>query len=104
MNTLLSTTISLIIGSVIVVGGVTANTDDILAEATSAVNRLNVHQIATALELYYSDHTSYPMVEGGEAMIETLYDERYIMNKPLDPSVFEYQPASDGQDYTFSLK
>lgn len=104
MNTLLSTTLSLIIGSVIMVGGVAANADDIIAEATSAVNRLNVHQIATALELYYSDHMSYPMVEGGDAVIEKLHAEGYIMNKPLDPNAFHYEPAADGQNYTFSLK
>lgn len=103
MNTLLQTTLALLIGSVITVNGITANVDDITASAKSAVNGANVHQIATVLELYYSDHNAYPAVNGGEELVNLLEQDGYIMNRPLDASVFAYEVKDSGQNYSLKL-
>lgn len=102
-TTLFQTVISLIIGTVITVNGVAIHADDILNQAKSAVNGANVHQLATVMEIYYSDHDSYPNVSGGEALIDILEQDGYIQNRPLDPNVFKYEPKANGQDYTLAL-
>ena len=102
-TTLLQTVISLILGTVITVNGIAIHADDILNQAKSAVNGANVHQLATVMEIYYSDHNSYPKVSGGEALIETLESEVYIQNRPLDPNVFKYESEKNGQDYLLKL-
>ena len=86
------------------VNGVLLKADDIIASATSAANTANVHQFATVLELYYSDHNSYPQVTGGPAMIDELYDEGYLRSKPLDSTVFEYSSKEGGQDYSLTVQ
>lgn len=96
--------ISVVIGTSIVVGGITAKANDILASAKSSVNSANVYQLSTALELYYLDHNSYPAVKGGDALVSILQSEKYIKNRPLDPSVFNYQAEKNGQDYSLGLK
>jgi len=103
MNTILSTTLALLIGTIITVNGIAVAADDIINEAKSAVNGANLHQLATVLELYYSDYGYYPNVSGGEALINKLSEEGYILNQPFDSSVFQYQPTADGQDYSLSL-
>lgn len=105
MNTsLLQTAISLIIGTVIMVNGIAVNTDDILNQAKSAVNGANVHQLATALEIYYLDHEAYPNVSGGQALVDTLEQEGYIQNRPLDANVFAYAVKDGGENYSLALK
>mgnify|MGYP001576297940 CR=1 FL=1 len=96
--------IASLIGGTIMVNGVLLKADDIIASATSAANTANVHQFATVLELYYSDHNSYPQVTGGPAMIDELYDEGYLRSKPLDSTVFEYSSKEGGQDYSLSVQ
>lgn len=93
-----------LIGGTIMVNGVLLKADDIIASATSAANTANVHQFATVLELYYSDHNSYPQVTGGPAMIDELYDEGYLRSKPLDSTVFEYSAKAGGQDYSLTVQ
>ncbi len=100
---LLSTIVATILGSVFLVNGVLVHASDVIGEAKASVNGANVHQLATVMELYYSDHDTYPTVSGGEALIETLQSEGYIRNRPLDPSVFVYKPKSNGQDYSLTL-
>jgi len=95
--------ISAILGSVLLINSVLVHTDDIINQAKASVNGANVHQLATVMELYYSDHNTYPNVSGGQALIETLDKEGYIRNRPLDPNVFKYEPKSDGQDYSLTL-
>lgn len=102
-TTLLQTVISLILGTVITVNGIAIHADDILNQAKSAVNGANTHQLATVMEIYYSDHNSYPNVSGGEALIDTLESEGYIQNRPIDPKVFMYEPKANGQDYSLTL-
>lgn len=93
--------ITSLIGGTIMVNGVLLKAEDIIASAESAANAANVHQIDTALELYYSDHNNYPQVADASAMIDELYDEGYIRSKPLDSTVFEYSAKAGGQDYSF---
>lgn len=100
---LLSSIISVILGSVLMVNGVLVHTDDIIAQAKASVNGANVHQLATVLELYYSDHDTYPKVSGGKALVDTLETEGYLRSRPLDADVFKYEPKADGQDYSLSL-
>jgi type II secretory pathway pseudopilin PulG len=90
--------------STIIIGGVAFKANDIIASATDATNSVNIQQLKTALELYYSDHDSYPPVADGTQLIEILWKENYIQNKPLNPSVFIYQRSADGQNYILSLK
>lgn len=105
MNTsLLQTAISLIIGSVITVNGIAIHADDILNQAKSAVNGANVHQLATALEVYYMNHNTYPQVSGGQALVDTLESEGYINNKPLDANVFTYEIKNGGEEYSLKLQ
>lgn len=103
MNTMLSTTLALLIGTIITVNGIAVAADDLINEAKTVANKANIHQLATAIELYYSDHQTYPQVNGSEALIEKLTTEGYIMNQPLDSSVFNYQISDDGQNYSLSL-
>ena len=103
MTQLLSTIIASVLGSVLLVNGVMLKTDDIIDQAKASVNGANVHQLATVMEIYYMDHDSYPNVSGGEALIDTLESEGYIKSRPLDPSVFQYELKSGGEDYSLTL-
>jgi len=82
----------------------TLEVDDILANALSVANSANVHQFATALELYYSDYNHYPLTQSGSEMISLLYNENYIKSLPPDKSAFDYQSIANGQDYELRLK
>lgn len=104
MNIPLQVILSVLLGAVVVVNGVAVNVDDLLNEAKTTVNQANVHQIATVLELYYMDNDEYPAVSGGEELFNLLENEGYIMNRPLDPSVFAYEPKLSGENYTLKLK
>jgi len=103
MNKLLQTTISLLISSIVMINGISVRTDDIVAKTNAAVNNANLHQIATALELYYSNHDYYPKTQSGEELVILLVKEGYIMNQPSDVSTFEYVAVSNGQDYRLAL-
>lgn len=100
--------ITTLIGSVVVINGPALHSEDIMRSAQSAVNGANIHQLATALEVYYSDHDTYPLVPAGRiadgaSMIDALYDAGYIRNKPNNPGAFRYEPKSNGQDYLLSV-
>ena len=103
MTPLLSSIISLILGSILVINGTLVRTDDVINQAKASVNGANIHQLATVIELYYSNHESYPNVSGGVALIETLESEGYIRNRPLDPKVFLYESKNNGQDFLLKL-
>jgi hypothetical protein len=103
MNTMLQTTISLLLGAIIMVGGVAVNADKIIGDAKSAVNGANLHQLATVLEIYYLDNNQYPKAESGEELVNILADGGYIKNRPLEASVFDYKTKSNGQDYSLNL-
>lgn len=95
--------ITSLIGSTILVNGNILKAEDAINSAEAAANAANVHQLATALELYYSDHNAYPETVDGFGMIEELYAKDYIRSKPLDPDVFHYTVKDGGQDYSLTL-
>lgn len=103
-NTALQMIISTLIGSVVVVNGVALNSEDVINTAKDTVNQANIHQIATVLELYYLNHDQYPVVEGGEELINLFEEEKLIRNRPLDANVFHYTTLANGQDYDLSVK
>jgi len=84
----------------IMINGVAMSAPDILDSAKDAANSANIHQLSTALELYSLDHNAYPLSSNGTQMVNTLYAEGYMQNKPLDPSVFQYQVKNGGSEYT----
>ncbi len=102
-TSLLQTIISLFIGTIITVNGIAVHSEDIINSAKSAANGANMHQLATVIELYYSDHNEYPNVSGGTALIDTLEQNGYIRNRPLDAKAFQYEPENNAQDYTLTL-
>jgi len=100
----LSYILSLLVGATLMINGTAVNIDELLGHTQSVVNQANVHQIATVLELYNLDHDGvYPEVEGGEALINTLQKERYIRNRPINPSVFHYTTDRNGRNYTLEV-
>lgn len=104
MKTTLSVITFLIIGAMIVVNGAYISIEGIINDAIAATNRVNIHQFTIALELYYIDNDTYPIVEGGEELVGALYDNGYIKNKPLDLDIFDYKPINNGQDYLLKVK
>ena len=103
MNALFQSLIVVSLGTVLTVNGVLVHASDILTTTKSVVNQTNVAQLETVLELYYEDNNAYPDVSGGQALVDTLESKGYIQNEPLDPTVFNYQPKNDGQDYSLTL-
>lgn len=103
-NTLLETLIATLIGSIITIGSISMPAEDIINNAKSATNGANLHQIATVLELYYSDNQSYPTAQDSQKLINELKTKDYIQTVPLDASVFVYTVKDNGQDYSLRLK
>ena len=95
--------ISTLIGSTVIVGGISLSSQDIVNSAQSATNSVNIHQIATVLELYYSDHQRYPNATNAEKLIDELVKQDYVRTRPIDESVFHYTSKSNGQDYSLTL-
>lgn len=103
-----------IIGSVATLAG--AQIDDILPMARDAQRKANVHQVQTALSLYYNDHEQYPVTSSGEPTVEGWQliknilestDETYVPTMPHDPLdtdqyVFKYW--SDGQKFKIAYE
>lgn len=103
-TTLLQAIIAATIGTVIMVNGVALKADDMIASAVDAVNSLNIHQLATAVELYYADYGEYPNATNGQELIDILEEESLIRNRPLDANVFAYSLTQSGQDYILKLQ
>ncbi len=90
-------------GMTLVVGAGSFVAADLTHGTNSVVASANLHQLATALDVYYAVHQTYPQTSGGEALVNTLFDENYIRNKPINPSQFAYEPLHGGQDYSLKL-
>lgn len=95
--------VAALIGSVITIGGISFSSEKIIESATVATNAVNLHQIATVLELYYSDHQAYPAADNGEELVSLLAEHNYILTRPIDSSVFIYAAQADGQEYSLAL-
>lgn len=79
-------------------------TTAILDAATTTANAASKQQLSIALELYHLDHNAYPSARTGNQLMNTLYTEGYIQNKPPDASVFAYEQTSNGGSYTLKLR
>lgn len=90
-------------GATVIVGGVSFIATDLIAGVNEAVDSANFHQLATALEVYYAMRQEYPQVSGGDALVDALFDGKYIRTKPLYPSVFAYEAENGGQDYSLKV-
>jgi len=99
MNSILSFLIASLIGAAIVVNGVTLNTHDIINETKSVVNNTNLHQITTAIEVYYLNKGHYPTANNSAMMFTALKLSRYLITLPENAESFYYEPLNDGQDY-----
>lgn len=103
MRLILSFLIASLIGTTIIVNGVTLNAQDVLSETKKSVSGVNLHQIKTALELYYFDHNIYPPADSGEALFCLLREQGYIEGMAFDETIFNYDRGLDGQDYHLSV-
>lgn len=78
------------------------------AQAQTAACEANLKEIATALELYQTDHESYPTTSGPTNVTSTdTYLGPYIRQTPIDPvnptGYYQYQvtdPTSGDASYT----
>ncbi len=103
MKSILSFLIASLIGTTIVVNGVAVNSQDLIEEARQVVAGANLHQIRTALEVYYLDKNSYPQADNSAMMFEILRNAGYLITLPQNASSFDYQSLDNGQDYILSL-
>ena len=51
----LVTTTAILVGSTLMINGLLVNSDSVINEAKTVVSQANVHQLATAMEMYYLD-------------------------------------------------
>jgi hypothetical protein len=91
-----------LVGASIVIGGVAIGANAIINQAKSAVDAVNVRQLANALELYHLDRQYYPPVQDGE-LIDLLSHEGYIIKNAPDPTRIKYESYDNGQRYTLSI-
>lgn len=98
-----------IIGSAATLAG--ARIDDVLPMARDAQRQANIHQVQTALNLYYNNHEQYPISASNEPTIAgwqlikdklELTDETYmpqVPHDPLDTNQYVFKYWSDGQKF-----
>ena len=104
MGSPLQILMALTIGAFVTVNGMTTKTDTILHSAKAVANTANVHQLSTAVEMYYLDHNQYPKATDGSALVDILVSENYIRNRPLDARAFTYQTTKNGEDFILAVK
>jgi competence protein ComGC len=104
MGTIMTQLTSLLIAGVILVNVGSFTTKAILDAATDTANAASRQQLSTAIELYHLDHNAYPAVRTGDQLVNTLYAEGYIENKPADASAFAYEQQGSGNNYTLKLR
>lgn len=104
MGAFLSQLTIVLVAGTIIVNGASMDTSALLEGAKDTANTANVRQLSTALELYYLDHNAYPTAQTGPQLVNTLYTEGYIQNRPLDSTVFAYEQKSGGNEYTLKKK
>ena len=86
----------------VVIGGVSVNVSDILTEASDSQRVANLRQLATALELYYSDNQSYPQTDF-EGLISELNEGNYLGSLPTAPENYGYQDLNNGESYVLKV-
>ena len=83
----------------VMVGGVTINIQDVLTEATDTQRVANLRQLTVALDLYYTDHDSYPQTSNFESALSELALQGYIGSLPANPELYAYTQTKKGQGY-----
>ena len=99
MNSLLSFLIALLIGSTVIVNGVSLNAEDIIGETQRIVDETNIHQIRTALEIYYINHNHYPNVFNKDDMLTELLSNHYLYKISDNLINFSYSVDNQGESY-----
>lgn len=103
MKYLLGAILISLAGSVVVVGGNDLDVASIFDTTKEVASEANLHQVRTALEIYYLEEGHYPKTNSGENLIELLYNNDYISDKPAPFTSFDYKAVNSGQDYTLEL-
>ncbi|MFH1192419.1 MAG: prepilin-type N-terminal cleavage/methylation domain-containing protein [bacterium] len=99
-----------------IVGTVSAaKLDNALVAARDANRMMNIHQVQTALNIYYDDNLSYPVYQKSEQPSSDGYkylesyllnsENQYISELPIDPlnkDEYVYKYWSDGQKFEIS--
>lgn len=91
----------------IVISGVSVKVGDLLNEAKDTQRIANLRQLATALELYYSDYQNYPRVNGNSS--QERWDELiskievYLASFPTGKENYDYQALNNGQNYVLKV-
>jgi len=98
-------------------GLASAKMNDVLPSARDAQRLANIHQVQTALNLFYADHGQYPLVkekelsqknwqEMGKMLVSN--DLRTYMpevpNDPLNNEKYNFKYQSDGQTFKISFE
>ena len=97
----------LLAGSVatLIIGGVSVNIEDILAQAYNAQRAANVRQLATALQMYHLNNSSYPQVSGSNSqerwsqLMKELKNNDCLATFPTNPEKYDYKDFNSSQNY-----
>ncbi len=89
--------LSIVLAAIIYV--VVTATNGVIDITQKSIDIANTHQLATALEMYYYDHDSYPKTASGQELTKLLEDESYIKQLPTNGSRINYSASSNGQSY-----
>ena len=91
----------------IMIGGFSIAVGDILNESKDTQRIANLRQIATAMELYYSDYQSYPQVteDNASGRFDDFISQmvNYLESLPTDKAKYDYQDSNSGQDYILKV-
>lgn len=104
MRYLLGAILISLAGSVVVVSGTSMDVASIFNTSKQVASEANLHQIRTALKVYYLEQGHYPKVNLGDELIDLLESKSYISDKPGEFTDFEYAVLGGGWDYELSLE
>lgn len=104
MSNLLGGLLVSLIGTTIILNGASLDVANILDTTKEVVSETNLHQIRTAMELYYLEEGNYPRVNSGGEAIDLLAGKGYLKDKPASFSKYEYSSISKGKDYELNIK
>lgn len=96
--------ISLIVSGTILAIVMGSGIGNILSQTQKTVDGGNIHQLATAVEMYYYDHGNYPEVSNGTELVNLLQKENYLQSTKLTGDQFRYSAAANGEKYELKLK
>ncbi|MFA6171488.1 MAG: prepilin-type N-terminal cleavage/methylation domain-containing protein [Patescibacteria group bacterium] len=92
--------------------------DSVLPMARDAQRKANIHQVATALHLYYNDHGAYPVSSSQEPTAAGWLEmkaslegtdplESYMPEVPVDPlndDAHKFEYSSDGEKFRIAYE